>query len=281
MIDKRRMVAGLLTAALLSTTLPALAFAQEETEADGPYAPEGLDWVLESYLLDGSMRDIASEAADLPAVTLRLEDGTANGTAGCNDYSGAYEIGDDTLSFTGELALTRMMCEEPVMALEQTYLALLPTVAGWAVDDYTLTLTDADGLEVLRYGEAVVELRGSDLAALDDALAELAAMVTSLEASNAALTETVAGIDGRLAAVEDNIGAVNVRGVRDRVAALEDEMTQVQEDIAGLRENDRNQGNRIGGQAARLDEVEASLADLEEQVGLHFDAFPLPSPEPQ
>lgn len=281
MIDTRRMVAGVLTAALLSTTLPALALAQDEAEPDTPYAPEGLDWELQGYLDEEGWRDLSSEAADLLTATLRLEDGTASGTAGCNDYSGPYEIGEDTLTFGEEIALTMMMCDEPQMALEQTYLALLPTVAGWAVEDYSLTLTDTEGLEILRYEEAVVELRGSDLAALGDALTDLTAMVTSLEESNAALAESVAGIDDRLAAVEENIGAVNVRSVRDRVVALEDAMTQVQEDIAQLQENDRNQGNRIGGQATRLDEVEASLADLQEQVALHFEAFPLPSPEPQ
>jgi heat shock protein HslJ len=281
MIDKRRTVAGVLAAALFSTALPALAFAQDEAGADAPYAPEGLEWVLEAYLDEGSLRDIASESPPPATVTLRLQDGMASGTAGCNDYSGAYEIGPETLTFADEFALTMMMCDEPLMAVEQAYLALLPTVAGWTVDGYTLTLTDAEGLEILRYEEGVVELRGSDLAALDETIADLTAMVASLEESNAAMAATVGGIDDRLAAVEDNIGAVNVRGVRDRVAVLEDQMVQVQEEITRLRENDRNQGNRIGGQATRLDEVEASLADLQEQVATHFEAFPLPSPEPQ
>jgi len=281
MIDKRRMVAGVLTAALFSTALPALALGQDEAGTDIPYAAEGFEWVLEGYVDDGSFRDIASESPHPAAVSLLLQDGMASGAAGCNDYSGTYEISEDTLTFAEEFALTRMMCDEPQMDIEQAYLALLPTVAGWAVDGYTLSLTDADGLEVLRYEEAVVELHGSDLDALNDVMADLAAMMTSLEESNATLTETVAGIDDRLAAVEESIGNVNVRGVRDRVAALEDEMDQVQEDISRLEENDRNQGNRLGGQATRLDEVEASVTDLQEQVELHFEAFPIPSPEPQ
>ena len=281
MIHKRRIVAGLMAAALFGTTLPALAFAQDEAGTDVWYAPEGVEWVLEGYLEDGSSRELTSESPDPATVTLLLQDGMASGTAGCNTYSGAYEIGEGSLTLGEELALTMMMCDEPQMVIEQAYLALLPTVAGWAVDGYALVLTDDEGLEILRYEEAVVELRGSDIAALSEAMADLAAAVTSLEESNAALTNTVAGIDDRVTTAQEDIGAINLRGVRDRVEVLEQQADQARQDITKLRENDKNQSNRIGGIVTRLDAIEASVMDLQEQVAIHFESFPVPSPEPK
>ena len=281
MIHKRRIVAGLMAAALFGTTLPALAFAQDEAGTDVSYAPEGVEWVLEGYLEDGSSRELTSESPDPATVTLLLQDGMASGTAGCNTYSGAYEIGEGSLTLGEELALTMMMCDEPQMVIEQAYLALLPTVAGWAVDGYALVLTDDEGLEILRYEEAVVELRGSDIAALSETMADLAAAVTSLEESNAALTNTVAGIDDRVTTAQEDIGAINLRGVRDRVEVLEQQADQARQDITKLRENDKNQSNRIGGIVTRLDAIEASVMDLQEQVAIHFESFPVPSPEPK
>ena len=281
MIHMRRMVAGLMAAALLGTTLPALAFAQDEAGTDVSFAAEGVEWVLDGYLEDGSFRELTSESPDPVTVTLLLQDGMASGTAGCNTYSGAYEIGEGSLTLGEELALTMMMCDEPQMVIEQAYLALLPTVAGWAVDGYALVLTDDEGLEILRYEEAVVELRGSDIAALSETMADLAAAVTSLEESNAALTNTVAGIDDRVTTAQEDIGAINLRGVRDRVEVLEQQADQARQDITKLRENDKNQSNRIGGIVTRLDAIEASVMDLQEQVAIHFESFPVPSPEPK
>lgn len=273
MIEKRRLLAGALTAALLTTALPGLALAQDPAEDDATYAAEGVEWVLSGYMEDDALRELASEDPVPATVTLTLEDGTASGSAGCNEYTGSYEITEDTLTFGDDIALTMMFCEGPQADVEQAYLALLPEVAGWAVDDYTLSLSDDEDTEILRYDEAIVELRGSDLAALDEALASLDEAVASLEESNSALGDTVARIDGRLAAVEESVGGVNVRGVRDRVRALEDEMGQVQQDITRLQEQQRNMGNRLGGQESRI-------AEVEDQVATHFEAYPVPVPSP-
>jgi len=267
MIDKRRMVAGMLTAALFTTALPGLAFAQDEAEADAVFAAEGLEWLLQGYAAD----DIWNEVPVPVEVSLLLQDGTASGNAGCNDYTGSYEITEDTLIFGEEFAVTMMFCEGPGGEIEQSYLATLPTVAGWSVDGYTLQLSDVEGTDVLQYEEAVVELRGSDLAQLNGTLTDLTDAVISLDGA-------VSLIDARLIAVEENIGQVNIKGVRDRVKVLEDQMTQVQKDMAKVQDQQKNMGNRLGGQDTRIAATEADIDALEEQVGVHFEAYPVPEP---
>ncbi len=101
----------------------------------------------------------------------------------------------------------------------------------------------------------------------------LDAAVASLEESNAALTDTVADIDSQLSAVEGNVGGVNIKGVRDRVETLEGEMDKVQGDVAKLQDQQKNMSNRLGGQETRI-------TDVEDQVTIHFETYPVPVPSP-
>ncbi len=60
-------------------------------------------------------------------VTIRLgADNRLSGNAGCNNFSAAYRLNEQSLYITA-LALTRMQCQEPegVMALEQDIVAAL------------------------------------------------------------------------------------------------------------------------------------------------------------
>jgi heat shock protein HslJ len=91
----------------------------------------GTEWFLVE--LDG--RPVT--AATVP--TLLLSDDTrASGFAGCNRYTGSYEIAADRLAF-GLLAMTRMACAE-TMDVEQQYLAALEKTRGYrnAGDDLVL-----------------------------------------------------------------------------------------------------------------------------------------------
>jgi heat shock protein HslJ len=86
-------------------------------------------------------------AGDRPA-TLRLEGDKAGGFGGCNRYGGSYRLAGDSLSF-GEMASTRMFCQEG-SELEQKYLAILPLVRRYRIEDSTLTLF-GDAGELARY----------------------------------------------------------------------------------------------------------------------------------
>jgi heat shock protein HslJ len=105
-----------------------------EAEALGPAGPV---WIAEAVG--------GTALPNEPAVTLQLgADGRAAGKAGCNQYSGPYQLGDGTLSF-GAMISTKMACDEPVMAIEQAYLAALANVTRYEVrNESELLLLAAD-----------------------------------------------------------------------------------------------------------------------------------------
>jgi heat shock protein HslJ len=74
-------------------------------------------------------------------VDLRFQDGEAQGRSGCNTYGGSYDAkGDGSISF-GQMSMTAMACDDPVMALESAYLAALQAVSGFQVTGSGLVLT--------------------------------------------------------------------------------------------------------------------------------------------
>jgi len=103
---------------------------------------QGTEWVL-TTLLEG---DAAASVLNGTEITLRLENGTVGGTAGCNSYSGPYTLQGGTLS-VGAVASTKMYCQEPagLMDQESDYLALLQRMTSLELDGDLLTLRAADG----------------------------------------------------------------------------------------------------------------------------------------
>lgn len=83
------------------------------------------------------------------------EDGQLTGSAGCNNYSAAYEIDGDTIS-VGPLATTRMMCAEPegIMEQEAAYLAALERAATHQIQGDRLELRDKGGSRIAAYVES-------------------------------------------------------------------------------------------------------------------------------
>ena len=107
---------------------------------------EGINWLLREQVGDGAMAAVP----DGVIVSLRLEDGTASGTGGCNRYSGSYVLEGSSLTF-GPVASTLMACVGPAGEVESTYLSNMGAVATWESGDDTLTLSDAGGNAILRY----------------------------------------------------------------------------------------------------------------------------------
>lgn len=78
----------------------------------------------------------------LTAVFLR--DGTIEGSAGCNVFSGPYTAIGTSMTI-GPLATTRMACSSPALdTQEQQFLTALQSVAAWEADD-GMTLRDWGG----------------------------------------------------------------------------------------------------------------------------------------
>jgi len=75
--------------------------------------------------IEGGWRVIRMGDAILPeGVTMTIvfgTDGRVSGRSGCNRFAGAYTLSGEGLGF-GDLAVTRMACEERVMEAEQKFL---------------------------------------------------------------------------------------------------------------------------------------------------------------
>ena len=156
--------------AALAISLPTATAAQDAT-------PEGIDWHLTQYL-DGA--EMTAVPWDVDA-TLRLDEGEAKGSAGCNGFGGSYVLDGEDLTFSGP-GSTLMGCSDSHVAVEAAYLAALPEVATWnmaTVGDWQmLMLRDDSGENLLRFEIAAIGLTRSDIRAL---AAELAALRTEVD----------------------------------------------------------------------------------------------------
>jgi heat shock protein HslJ len=80
------------------------------------------------------------------------QQGTLAGSAGCNNYTAAYETDATSISI-GPAASTRKFCAEPegIMDQESQYLAALETAATYRIDGDRLELRTDDGALVANY----------------------------------------------------------------------------------------------------------------------------------
>lgn len=105
-------------------------------ESCGPTI-EGKTWRL-IELPGQSLAAIDPERA--PSLTLDPATKRASGSAGCNRFSGTYEVDGNALTF-GPLATTRMACPPEIMAVEDALLKALAAETAWSLQDGTLVLT--------------------------------------------------------------------------------------------------------------------------------------------
>ena len=101
---------------------------------------EDTDWVLQSYGEFGNLKDVLTDT-EITAEFVSSE-GTVEGSAGCNSYSGSYEVKDSQLSIPGPIAATEMYCMEPegVMEQERQYLEILQAAESYSVEDGELQI---------------------------------------------------------------------------------------------------------------------------------------------
>lgn len=178
----------------LVTTVPAATAAQVDDSA----TPEGVDWHLANVGTDG-----VPWYAD---ATLLLSSGEATGSTGCNRFGGSYTLAGEGLAFDS-IAATERGCPEGLGEVEEAFLAALPLVATWSVEDEALIMADAAGNPQLRFEQPVVALTSSDVA-------NLAAL---LEAHGSADERLQAAIDRLAERVDD----MRIGVLRDRIKALE------------------------------------------------------------
>jgi len=103
------------------------------------------DWALVAL---GDQSDPAGTGGK--PLTLHLDSAIsrASGFAGCNQFSGSYQLGGGKLSF-GPTMSTKMFCESS-QQVEDAYLEALSGVSSWELSEGILTLR-GDGGSVLRF----------------------------------------------------------------------------------------------------------------------------------
>jgi heat shock protein HslJ len=199
---------------VLLAGLPLTAIAQDEE----PLTPEGVEWVLTSYDDGVSVEPVVVPFDVRP--TLRLEDGIASGYAGCNEFSGTYELDGSSLTFSDELSVTLVFCDGPAQDVEDAYLAALGNVNGWSIEDDSLQLYDGLGEAILTFEVPTILWAPSQLTSL----------LTTLEAVELTLTELQSGLD----TLRDDTDALNVPTLRQRIRALETENAELQDRVESL-----------------------------------------------
>ncbi len=114
----------------------------------GPAPLEDTAWILKSYGQPGNLLTVLA-GTEITA-TFDGAEKRVNGSAGCNSYSGDYQLSDNTLTFL-MISHTEMYCMEPegVMEQETQYLKTLNTAESYQVKDGTLQVNS--GNEILIY----------------------------------------------------------------------------------------------------------------------------------
>jgi heat shock protein HslJ len=190
-------------AAVLVVSLPAAVAAQDEE----PSGPEGIDWTLTSLYDDDSAELVAVPFEVAP--TLRLEDGTASGSAGCNTFSGSYQIDGSALRFSDEMSVTLALCEEPAQSIEDAYLAALGEIDGWVIDVGTLELSDD-------FGDVILTFEVPDIMWTTNQVAALMATLETLQTG-------MADLQTELDTLRSDTETLNVPRLRERIKTLESE----------------------------------------------------------
>ena len=103
--------------------------------------------------------------------TLLLQDGVASGFAGCNQFSGSYELDGGALRFSEEMSVTLALCDEPAQGVEDAYLALLSEVDGW-ISKVDVAPIDDTGWCAILIDEYVADDSPNKFARLVDRLLE-------------------------------------------------------------------------------------------------------------
>lgn len=200
-------------AAALVATIPAAATAQDEA----PTTPEGIDWALTAYFDDGT-----AEMVSLPfglEATLRLQDGIASGSGGCNQFSGTYEIDGTSLSFGEEMTVTLALCEDGAQMVEDAYLAALGKVDGWTIAAGALELSDGLGDVILTFEVPHILWTTSQMTGL---------------------MTTLNGLQIEIATLRSDTDALNVDKLRERIKVLESENRKARKRLDALEDTKSN-----------------------------------------
>ncbi|MGB7000955.1 MAG: META domain-containing protein, partial [Halobacteriota archaeon] len=112
---------------------------------------EGNTWTLASFIAG---EDVQSPLVNT-TITAYFENGSINGSAGCNGYFGAYTVDGNEINISKALGTTKMYCEpEEKMQQEYQYLEMLGNVTTCTIEENQLTLSTEDNRTLVYQVEA-------------------------------------------------------------------------------------------------------------------------------
>jgi heat shock protein HslJ len=128
--------------AILAVIFTLLILALAACGASGATALRDTAWELESLT--------GSDVLPGTTITLKFADDQVSGSAGCNQYGGSYQAGENSLS-VGDVFSTEMGCLEPEGILEQegVYLTALSVAVTYQITADRLEIFDEAGAQVL------------------------------------------------------------------------------------------------------------------------------------
>ncbi|MER5789160.1 META domain-containing protein [Streptomyces sp. NPDC001980] len=106
----------------------------------------GIDWTVDSVTVDGTIHRAPAHAH------MKIEDGRAAGTFGCNQFSGTAQITGDQIRLS-HVRTTRMACDNARMTFERALSRTLtsgPLTMTGEGGKLTLTATGGDRVQLSR-----------------------------------------------------------------------------------------------------------------------------------
>lgn len=107
----------------------------------------GTNWKLATY---GPKVAQTAAASDIDTNLAFGTDGKLGGNLGCNSMGGEYTVSGQTITFKNVYS-TEMACSDPQMVQEGAAFQVLKDTATFKVDGDTLTITSADGSNILTF----------------------------------------------------------------------------------------------------------------------------------
>ncbi len=138
-----------------------------------------------------SLIDEQGEAADLVSgseITVEFLGSQFSGMAGCNRYSGSYEVSGESLNFS-DLSWTEVYCAGPAGLMEQEgrYLELLQQTHTYELHSGVLSMFSADGNQLLSFSSSSETRREDQATVMKESLANLEYLSEWTESGSALL----------------------------------------------------------------------------------------------
>jgi|GEM_PF-1259878 len=103
---------------------------------------EGTVWIFRAFALDDEWVEVLPETE----ITITFADGSVTGSAGCNTYVGGYTLDENNIVTIGEIATTRIGCEDDIAFQEGTFLEALASAETITLEGESLFIHYSDNV---------------------------------------------------------------------------------------------------------------------------------------